>query len=84
MTILKTENQEIEVKDGDPIIDAAETLGVPIGCRVGICGACKINILEGAENLSELTQEEKDKDMDRNTRLSCQCHIKQGTVKIQF
>ena len=32
----------------------------------------------------ELTEEENDLGMDRNNRLSCQCSIKSGTVKITY
>ena len=50
---------ERELADGSAIRDAAEELGVPFGCKQGICGTCKIDILEGSEN--------KLKDNDGNT-----------------
>jgi ferredoxin len=78
------EDKEVEVKDGDLITDACEQLGVPFGCRVGSCGACKIEIFEGSENLSDLTQEEKDQGMDLTHRLACVVKIKSGTIKINF
>jgi len=84
MAILKADDSEIEVSDGDFIKDAAEQLGVPFGCRNGLCGTCMVDIEEGEENLSELTQEEIDMDRDRTHRLACQCKIKEGIVKIKF
>ncbi len=84
MAKIKTEDKEIEIKDGESISDACRELGVPFGCYMGVCGVCKIKIEEGAGNLSELTQEEKSTGMDQNTRLACQCKIKQGEIKIKF
>jgi ferredoxin len=75
---------EAECDDNGHIIEACETLGVPFGCYAGECGACKIEILEGAENLDELTEEEKNMGMDETHRLACQCKIKSGEVKIKF
>jgi len=75
---------EKEIEDGEPIRETCEELGVPFSCTEGICGTCMIDILEGEENLSELTQQEKDMDRDRKRRLACQCKINQGTVKIKL
>ncbi len=82
--IFSDDKREIEVKDGEPIKDACENLGVPFSCSEGICGTCMVDVLEGQENLSELTQEEKDMGRDKNHRLACQCRIKSGMVKIKY
>jgi len=84
MAKIKTDNEEIEVKDGESMIEACEKLGVPFGCYEGICGSCRIEVIGGAENLSELTEQEKMLGMDANTRLACQCKIKKGEIKIKF
>lgn len=84
MTKIKTKDKEIEVKDGEAITDACEQLGVHMGCREGVCGSCVIRIEEGAENLSDLTQEEKNMEMNKEKRLACQCKIKGGEVKFVF
>jgi ferredoxin len=84
MAKIKTEGKEIEVKDGEKIIDACEELGIAISCRSGNCGICRIDIIKGSGNLSELTEEEKELSMDENTRLACQCSIKSGEVKVKF
>ena len=81
--LIKT-NEKQEVLDNEPIQKACEKLGVPFQCEEGICGTCMIDIIEGEENLSELTEEEEDLDRDRNHRLACQCKIKKGNVKIDF
>ncbi len=84
MAIIKTETKEIEVEDGSKIKDACIKLGVPFGCSAGVCGTCMIDVLEGANNLGELTKEEEDMHRDREHRLACQCTIKSGEVKITF
>jgi ferredoxin len=81
---LITEKETLEVADGDSIVEACEKVSVPFSCYVGSCGSCKIKIIKGKENLTELTQEEKDLDMDEDNRLACQCKIKSGDVEIRF
>ena len=85
MAILKTEDGSVEVPDGARIKHFAEELGVPFGCRSGICGTCKIDVISGAENLGELNDLEQEMgDRDTNHRLACQCTILKGEVKIDF
>ena len=84
MATLKTDGKQVELPDGYPIREVAEELGVPFGCRSGLCGTCMIDIVEGEENLSELTEEEEMMDRDRKHRLACQAKIKQGMVRIKF
>ena len=74
--------KEVEVPDGNYIRRAAEELGVQFCCNIGICGSCAIDVVEGEENLTDLTQEEKDMDMNKKKRLACQCRIKKGKVVI--
>ncbi len=76
--------KEIEIREGDEISSACETLGIPFSCYEGTCGICKINILKGEKNLSELTEREKDFGMNKKNRLACQCKIKKGDVEIDF
>ena len=83
MATLKTETGSVDVADGERLLEAGETLDVPFGCTEGFCGTCFLTVLEGKENLSELTQEERDQDCDGDTRLCCQMRIKSGEVKIK-
>ncbi len=80
---LKTGKSE-EIKEGEKIRETVERLGVPFGCEDGICGTCMIDIIEGEDNLSELTEQEKDLMRDRKHRLACQCKIKKGEVKFEI
>ena len=82
--IITEDGQEREVEDGEEIQKACDELGIPFGCTEGVCGTCMIEVIEGKENLSEMTQEEKDMGMDGDTRLACQCTIKEGSIKIKY
>lgn len=84
MAFLKTDKNKIEVKDGAKVIKAAEKLGVPFNCREGICGTCKVKVIEGYDNLDKKTSNEEFMDLKKNERLMCQCKIKSGDVKIKF
>ncbi len=84
MANLIINDQEIEIADGEKIVDAIEEAGVPIGCSNGVCGTCEIDVVSGMENLSEITDEEKDLGMEGTKRLGCQCSISGGSVKITY
>lgn len=79
--------EEIELDDDSPIAQACEEAGVPFACTEGVCGTCIVEVVEGKENLSEPTQAETDFLGEQGTnreRMSCQCKIKCGKVKISF
>lgn len=48
------ETKEIQAKNKGIIYDAADNEGIdlPHGCLAGSCGACRIEVTEGAENLT--------------------------------
>jgi ferredoxin len=50
---LKENEKQFEVKDQAIIYDALFDLGeeLPHGCLAGSCGACRIEVVSGAENL---------------------------------
>ncbi len=77
--------EEIAIEDGSPLQEACEEAGVPFACTEGVCGTCVIEVKEGMENLTPMTQEEQDflGESDRE-RLACQCKLKHGCVKITF
>ena len=84
MAKLIIDDAEFELPDGASIDETCENAGIPFSCNSGVCGTCQIEIIEGAENLSALNQEEDDLGMDENNRLSCQCKILKGTVKVTY
>ncbi|HSX37902.1 MAG TPA: 2Fe-2S iron-sulfur cluster-binding protein [Chlamydiales bacterium] len=83
--IFEDAQEEADLPDGESIMEACETAGVPFACTDGICGTCVIQVTEGMQNLSEFNQAEADflGDLD-GERLACQCKIKSGFVKIKF
>lgn len=84
--IFDQSGEEVELPDDSPIAEACEEAGVPFACSEGVCGTCVIEIKEGEENLSPLTQEEEDflGTTAHNERLACQCRIKKGKVRVSF
>jgi len=84
MAEVNYQKEKVEVKDGEHIKDACETLGVSIGCNEGFCGVCAIEVIEGAENLNEANEREKAFGFAENKRLCCQAKILQGKIKIEF
>ena len=84
MAKLIIDDEEHDIPDGQSIDATCEGAGIPFSCNSGVCGTCQIEILEGAENLGELNEEESELGMDRNNRLSCQCAIKSGMVKVTY
>lgn len=88
MARLKFRNtdEEVELPDGSKIAEACEEAGVPFACTEGVCGTCVVEVMEGHDNLSAPTQEEKDflGDDAYQERLACQCTLKKGSVTLTF
>lgn len=62
------------VKKGGSLLRAARRARLPLAssCRgIGICLACRVQILEGAENLSPLTDRERSAALPEGERLAC-------------
>tara|TARA_Y100000310_G_scaffold39747_2_gene37272 strand:- start:1350 stop:1613 length:264 start_codon:yes stop_codon:yes gene_type:complete len=76
------ESREVKPNNTEDLIDKAEELGVLFGCQDGRCGACRVEVTEGMENLSERTENEKDLGVEEPHRLMCQCKMK-GDVNIK-
>jgi His-Xaa-Ser system protein HxsD len=71
------------IREGEELIDVCEKLGVQFGCKNGTCGTCKIEIINGSENISELTEVEKELGGDNKTRFACQCKMGNGDIEIK-
>jgi ferredoxin len=85
--IFENTDEEKELEDDTSLACACEEAGVPFACTEGICGTCIIEVVEGMENLTEASQAELDFLGDEGVakeRMSCQCKIKCGTVKVRF
>jgi len=83
--IFEHSGEEKEIGDDEPIASACEEAGVPFACTEGVCGTCVIEVVQGMENLSPFTLEEKDFLGDQGCeRLACQCKLRKGNVTIKF
>lgn len=60
--MLINEDKEFECKDGNIIFDVLDGQGyqLPHGCLAGSCGACRIEICSGEENLDRPSAVESD------------------------
>jgi ferredoxin, 2Fe-2S len=72
----------IEVEIGALLLDAAREAGLPVAQQCGglaICSWCKMQVLEGGENLSEIEPSEKRliarESFAPNERASCQAEV---------
>jgi len=57
--------------------------GVLFGCRNGFCRTCEIEVLEGYENLTEISENEEFIMLDYPKRLACQCRLLKDGVRIK-
>ncbi len=79
-----------ECEDGASLIDICEEVDVSLsfGCTEGTCGVCELTVLEGRENISRITEEEKDylydEDLEKGMRLGCQLKIRKGKVVLTW
>ena len=84
MAKLIVDDQEFEIPDGSHFVEQAETAGVPFGCSEGVCGSCKVTVLEGEECLSPRTNEEEDFGLLPQERLACQCKLRNGCCRLKY
>lgn len=87
--IFKPHGKRILVTPGSSLLDVAEKNGLRIeaGCRMGVCGADPITVLEGMESLSKISSDEQGT-LDRlglaeNTRMACCARVK-GPVMVSL
>jgi NADPH-dependent 2,4-dienoyl-CoA reductase/sulfur reductase-like enzyme/ferredoxin len=74
---------------GQTLLEIAENANQPIeaGCRMGVCGADPILVLDGMENLNPIGNDEKNTlerlGLGANCRLACMCRAK-GPVTLSL
>lgn len=73
---------ELQVEDGAVLMDALLAAGLPVASSChgdGVCGKCRIRIVEGAENLSKIQEVERMMrerlKVPSDYRISCQTKI---------
>jgi ferredoxin len=78
---ITTDNVSLDVPENYALIDMCEDHDTSIlfGCRDGACGACMVRVIEGAENLTAMKDDERDfletMAAEENERLACQCRV---------
>jgi ferredoxin len=82
---IKDTSKAIEVNEGEILYDSLHDRGIelPHGCLSGSCGACKVEVIEGIENLSKpgvieqntIDDVKKDLKTVQNIRLSCRAKV---------
>jgi len=78
----------VEAKEGTTILDAALDNNIRIDHNCGgncACSTCHTIIEEGLESLGDMSEDEEDmldeaENLTDNSRLACQCRIKQNLV----
>lgn len=82
-----SKNLTFEVPSGTELIKAYEMnheIPLRFGCTKGDCGVCAIKILEGEQNLSKCTRQEKhtlkQRGCGEGCRLACQCALNGDVV----
>lgn len=60
------------------LLEVCRKIKAPInfGCRIGICGTCKVRLTGDLNNVSKKNQAELEFTEHSNERLACQCIIK--------
>ena len=85
----KPEGKRVAVQPGQTLLAVTEQCGLAIesGCRMGICGADPVAVLEGMEHLSAQGEDEKATlarlGLADNTRLAC-CARVSGPVSVSL
>ncbi|MCC7430034.1 2Fe-2S iron-sulfur cluster binding domain-containing protein [bacterium] len=81
----------IDAETGQNILEIALDNGIGLAHNCGgvcACSTCHVHVLEGMENLSEMTEEEEERldkawDLQLNSRLGCQAVVS-GNVKVKI
>jgi ferredoxin, 2Fe-2S len=83
--VFLNEGRRAEVAAGTSVLDAAVSLRVPIG-RVcgggGTCSTCRVEVVVGAEHLSQIQENEIAYQLGPAIRLGCQARI-EGDVGVR-
>ena len=82
----KPDNVTHKIEDGSPLIEICDEIDVSLsfGCTEGTCGVCELTVIDGGNNLSKITDEEKEyllpEDLQAGMRLGCQLKVRKGNV----
>jgi NADPH-dependent 2,4-dienoyl-CoA reductase/sulfur reductase-like enzyme/ferredoxin len=80
----------VSAEVGTSLLEVAERAGLPLeaGCRMGVCGADPVAVLDGASCLSAPEEEELDTlrrlGFAKNTRMACSARLESGPVTVSL
>jgi len=85
------ERLEVEIADGQTILEAAKQIGAPEGDRCGgvcACSTCHVYVVKGFDATSEIEDEEFDIldkafDVRPSSRLGCQAKV-HGDIEVEI
>lgn len=75
-------SKSVEINEGDNHLELCQRVDIPFSCEDGKCGTCLSEVISGMENLTEITEKEKQFGLEENERLMCQCKLTGGEVEI--
>ena len=76
----------VKGEDGQTLLEVCEDHGLPMDCACGgfaCCNSCRVDVLEGAENLSPRSEEELPFLDGSAQRLGCQATL-HGPVRLRL
>lgn len=79
--VLRVNERVCEAARGDSLQALSERcdLDILFGCFSARCGACRVRVLSGDENLTPIEDLERDllvqTESAKDVRLACQCHV---------
>ena len=88
MPTITFNGEAYEVPAGGSYLDLAQNHGIPheFGCTVGSCGVCRCEVVDGADNVQALSDEEKETlEMvtdHAGARLGCQLQVS-GDISVR-
>ena len=89
--VFRNLNRTVEVETGSSILEAAMRHEVPLFHTCGgncSCSTCRVRVLKGAENISEMESMEAEVldsfDLKEPHRLGCQTLVLGGTVEVEI
>jgi len=84
------EDYLVEAKEGDSLVLASGRGAYPIatGCSDGSCATCRVEVLEGADNLSQADEFEistiERNNVDSSLRLGCQSAVLGENLRVRI
>ncbi|SMQ86676.1 Ferredoxin-NADP reductase [Bacillus sp. OV166] len=82
---LNNSNQVLQVPEGENLLDIllAHNIDAPYSCKIGGCGSCSVDVLEGEVDHRDIFLTDKERD-ERNVILTCVSRGKKGCLVLDL